>query len=154
MVRGDCLAPRDLDLAQACLKVRRSLYQGEPQPPKTRHSRRSIPLSADLLDKLATKVAVLDPDDLIFSASNGAPLRAENVRRRQLKPAGERIGAPWIGFHTFRHTAASLLFGRGANVVRVQRFLGHHSPAFTLDTYIHLLDDDLGPGLDLGPEVG
>lgn len=145
---------RDLDLAQGCLKVRRSLYQGEPQPPKTRHSRRSIPLSADLLDRLAAKVAVLDPDDLIFSASNGAPLRAENVRRRQLKPAGERIGVPWIGFHTFRHTAASLLFGRGANVVRVQRFLGHHSPAFTLDTYIHLLDDDLGPGLDLGREVG
>jgi integrase len=140
---------RDLDLAEGCLKVRRSLYEGEPQPPKTRHSRRSIPLADELIARLERATLTLSADDLIFSAANGAPLRAENVRRRQLKPTGKEIGAPWIGFHTFRHTAASLLFAGGANVVRVQRFLGHHSPAFTLDTYIHLLDHDLGPGLDL-----
>ena len=32
--------------------------------------------------------------------------------------------------------------------------MGHHSAAFTLDTYGHLLQDDLGPHLDLGLEVG
>lgn len=140
---------RDLDLDEGCLNVRRSLYEGKPQPPKTHRSRRSIPLSPALLHRLDTATSNLDPEELIFSASNGAPLRAENVRRRQLKPAGEKTGVAWIGFHTFRHTAASLLFAGGANVVRVQRFLGHHSPAFTLDTYIHLLDEDLGHGLDL-----
>lgn len=145
---------RDLDLGRSCLEVRRSLYEGKPQAPKTRHSRRDIPLSAALLSRLKDATSKLGPDDLIFRATNGAPLRAENVRRRQLKPAGEKVGVPWIGFHTFRHTAASLLFANGANVVRVQRFLGHHSPAFTLDTYIHLLDDDLGPGLDLSRALG
>jgi len=134
---------RDLDEARSCLKVRRSLYEGEPQAPKTRYSRRDIPIGADLLARLVAHTSALGPDDLIFAAGNGAPLRAENVRRRQLKPIAKQIGVPWIGFHTFRHTAASLLFAGGANVVRVQRFLGHHSPAFTLDTYIHLLDDDL-----------
>lgn len=143
---------KHLDVERGCLLVRRSLYEGKPQAPKTRHSRRDIPLPPRLLARLVEAAGDLDPDDLIFSAANGAPLRAENVRRRQLKPTGSKVGAPWIGFHTFRHTAASLLFSRGANVVRVQRFLGHHSPAFTLDTYIHLLDDDLGPGLDLDGE--
>jgi integrase len=119
---------RDLDLNKSCLKVRRSLYEGQPQPPKTRQSRRDIPISADLLARLTERVLKLGSDDLIFTAQNGAPLRAENVRRRNLKPAGELVGVPWIGFHTFRHTAASLLFDGGANVVRVQRFLGHHSP--------------------------
>ncbi len=145
---------RDLDWEDSCLKVRRSLYEGKPQPPKTRQSRRSIPVSSALLSRLSEATSQLAPDDLIFSAKNGEPLRAENVRRRQLKPAGEKVGVPWIGFHTFRHTAASLLFANGANVVRIQRFLGHHSPAFTLDTYIHLLDDDLGPGLDLSAALG
>jgi integrase len=28
------------------------------------------------------------------------------VRRRVLKPAAERAGVPWVGFHTFRHTCA------------------------------------------------
>jgi integrase len=32
-------------------------------------------------------------------------------------------------------------------VVQVQRWLGHHSASFTLDTYVHLLDNDLGEPL-------
>jgi len=31
--------------------------------------------------------------------------------------------------------------------VQVQRWLGHHSPSFTLDTYVHLLDNHLGEPL-------
>jgi hypothetical protein len=75
------------------------------------------------------------------------------MMRRVLRPAAEEAGAPWAGFHAFRHTCASLLFERGANAVKVQRWLGHHSPAFTLSTYIHLLDSSLGDPLDLGVEL-
>ena len=39
------------------------------------------------------------------------------------------------------------------NVLRLQRRMGHHSPAFTLEVYGHLLDGDLGPPLDLKVEV-
>jgi integrase len=53
------------------------------------------------------------------------------------------------GNETFRHTCASLLFARGRNAVRVQRWLGHHPPAFTLSRYVHLLDGDVGEPLDL-----
>lgn len=35
----------------------------------------------------------------------------------------------------------------GRNPVQVQRWLGHHSPSFTLDTYVHLLEADLGEPL-------
>jgi hypothetical protein len=51
------------------------------------------------------------------------------------------------------HTCASLQFDRGANAKQVQRWLGHHKPSFTLDTYIHLLSDDLGEPLDLAAEL-
>jgi len=33
--------------------------------------------------------------------------------------------------------------------VQVQRWLGHHSAAFTLAAYVHLLDGDLGEPLSL-----
>lgn len=56
---------------------------------------------------------------------------------------------PWVGFHTFRHTCASLLFAQGRNAVQVQRWLGHHSAAFTLATYVHLLDGGVGEPLCL-----
>jgi hypothetical protein len=31
--------------------------------------------------------------------------------------------------------------------------MGHRSPAFALETYVHLLDGDLGPALDLRKEL-
>jgi len=46
-----------------------------------------------------------------------------------------------------------MLFERGANAVQVQRWLGHHSAAFTLATYVHLLDGNLGDALDLSLEL-
>jgi integrase len=29
-----------------------------------------------------------------------------------LKPTAEEAGMPWVGFHTFRYTCASLLFAQ------------------------------------------
>ena len=36
-----------------------------------------------------------------------------------------------------------MLFRNGLNAKQVQMWLGHHSPAFTLAVYVHLLTDDL-----------
>lgn len=36
-----------------------------------------------------------------------------------------------------------------SNVVQLSRALGHHSAAFTLDVYAHLLDGEDAPPLDL-----
>jgi hypothetical protein len=41
--------------------------------------------------------------------------------------------------HTLRHTFASLLIEGGESLKYVQEQLGHHSPAFTLAVYGHLL---------------
>src|SRR5205807_7234798 len=93
-----------------------------------------------------------EDDALVFPAMNGEPLRQENLRRRVLEPTAQEAGVPWTGFHTFRHTCATRLFGEGRNAVQVQRWLGHHSPAFTLSVYVHLLDGDLGEPLDSAPK--
>jgi integrase len=47
-----------------------------------------------------------------------------------------------------------MILARQPVVIRVQRWLGHHSPSFTLDTYVHLLDGDLGEPLQpLAPDA-
>jgi integrase len=61
-----------------------------------------------------------------------------------LDPATEAAGVPWVSFHTFRHSCASLLFAAGKSPKQVQVWLGHSDPAFTLRVYVHLLDDGLG----------
>ena len=73
-----------------------------------------------------------------------------NLRYRVMIPAAERAGVPWARFHTLRHTCAALPIDSGANPLRLQRWMRHHSAAFTLDHYGHLIDDSLGPHLNLG----
>jgi len=147
-----------LDGSNPCVRVRRGLVRGRFEPPKTRHGRRDVSLSADLvsaLRELRKQSEFHTDDDLVFPSLTGTtPLNPENVRQRVLAPAFEEAGTPWASFHTLRHTAASLLFARGANAVQVQRFLGHHSAAFTLQTYVHLLAGDEIEPLSLDAELG
>jgi integrase len=45
-----------------------------------------------------------------------------------------------------------MLIAEGRNIVQVSRWLGHHSPSFTLDVYAHLMDDGVGEALAItGP---
>jgi integrase len=83
----------------------------------------------------------------VFQSTVGTRLQKDNVRKRVIRAAAEEAGVSWCGWHTLRHTCASVLFAEGRNAVQVQRWLGHHSPSFTLDTYVHLLDGDLGAPL-------
>ena len=116
-------------------------------PLKSRHARRDLPLDLPLARRLAAHVAGRDERELMFRSTVGTILDPDNVADRVLAPACAAAGVEWAGFHTFRHTVASRLFAEGRNVVQVQRWLGHHSPSFTLDTYVHLLDGDLGEPL-------
>lgn len=120
-------------------------------PLKSRYSRREVPIPAEIAERLAALKT--DPEALVFNVG-GSPLDPDNLYARVLRPAAAEAGVEWAGFHTFRHTVASRLFAEGRNAVQVQRWLGHHSPSFTLDTYVHLLDPDLGAplgGRDQGP---
>ena len=145
----------ELEGSSPHVKVRRGVVRGLLGPPKSRHARREVPLDPALALALRERRRGSEwpgGDDLVFPATNGAYLHVGNTRRRVLKPAAEEACLEWVGFHTFRHTCASLLFAEGRNAVQVQRWLGHHSAAFTLSTYVHLLDGDIGEPLTLSPE--
>jgi integrase len=89
----------------------------------------------------------------LFTTARGSRLNRSNLYGRTLRPAAKATGLGWVGFHSFRHTCASLLFAGGKNAKQVQEWLGHHSPAFTLATYVHLLDGGLGDAEFLDAEV-
>ena len=89
----------------------------------------------------------------MFPGRDGGASDQGSLRRRVLIPAAERARLTGVGFHTLRHTCASMLIESGLSPLRLQRWMGHHSPAFTLETYGHLIDGDLGPALDLRKEL-
>lgn len=79
--------------------------------------------------------------------------RDGDARALRRAPAAERAGLTGVGFHTLRHSCASMLIESGLSPLRLQRWMGHHSPTFTLETYGHLIDGDLGPALDLRKDL-
>jgi integrase len=143
---GEAVALRwsDVDFNRRRVSVERRFYRGTFDRPKSKYGRRQVPLSEGMARDLETCwMRVDDVEELVFPSSVGTVLDSSRVMSRVLKPAGRRAGVPWIGFHTFRHTCATTLFRRGLNAKQVQVWLGHHSPAFTLATYVHFLADDL-----------
>jgi integrase len=140
-----------IDAEQPEVCVRRAIVRDRIVPPKSKYGRREVRLSAPLATKLRAHLAA-QPDQestaLAFPNEAGGPLDPGNLRRRVLKPLVEEAGALWAGFHTFRHTFASLHLSQGTNLLQLSRALGHHSPAFTLTRYTHLLPGDEALALD------
>ena len=135
----------DVDFKAQRLHVRRRLYHGVDAP-KSRYGRRDIPLAPRMLDALQQQRRssnYAEDGDPVFATRAGTPLDYACVYNRVFKPAARRAGLPWAAFHTLRHTCATMLFRSGLNAKQVQMWLGHHSPAFTLAVYVHLLTDDL-----------
>jgi len=129
------------------LHVRRQFYRGKLKQLKTHNGRRKLPLSAELARKLwaARPASGKGP---LFSTRTGTRLQYRNVVR-VLDKATEETALDWVTCHSLRHTCASMLFESGRNIRQVAGWLGHADPAFTLRTYVHLLDAGLGGPLNV-----
>lgn len=152
--QGEVLGLRwqDIDFAAGTLSVRQSLKslpgKVEMGAPKSRNSRRTIPLptaAADVLrrqrdrqtfDRHAAGGAWED-GDLVFANATGGPLSAWAVRMA-LKRALEDAGLPPVTFHALRHGCASLLLSSSVPLAMVSRILGHSTVALTADVYGHI----------------
>lgn len=108
--------------------------------PKSRKSRRAVPIPPHLRDRIAALCEGLGPDDHVFAAPGGAAWDDRNWANRVFDPAvaaaGIRRGTP----HDMRHTAASWLVQAGVDLYKVQALLGHEDFA-TTQKYAHLQPD-------------
>lgn len=149
MRRGELQALRweDIHLEEGILNVRRTVvyvpregyYENEP---KTRGSRRIIPLTPEMIQILHRAFAQSEEKTgLVFRGRGGGHFSSKGIGY-----AWDRIleGAelPKIRFHDLRHTAATLLLRAGASLKSVQKILGHANIATTMK-YIHLLPEML-----------
>ncbi len=140
---GEILALRwkRIDLLGATLEVAETYSSGEFGPPKTKSSRRVIPISSALRRVLEDQRAGTNPEDLVFQTPKGTPLSDKNLYNRELAPACDQIGQPRISWHSFRHTHATLLHANGEFLKTAQALLGHSDLETTLNVYTHTLSD-------------
>jgi integrase len=139
----------DLEVADKRLKIVRSIVDQEVGATKTNGSKRPLPISDDVLASLhrwREKTDYGKPADWIFASPQLAgekPYWPNALMARHVLPAADRAGiTKRIGWHTFRHTFATLLQASGAGVRVSQELLRHNSPILTLGTYTQAVTED------------
>jgi integrase len=75
------------------------------------------------------------PEELVFHTSNGTPFNDSNLVHRELKPAGRKLGMPWLNWHTLRRTHATYFQVAGGSLRDAQAQLGHSKMSTTLEIY-------------------
>ena len=161
---GELLALKweDIDFSTAQLHVRRTInrlakyeaHDGENKTeivfgtPKTKNSRRTIPLTRTMADELARwkqqqaqdKIRAGDKytdDGFIVTNEFGHYFEQKTFKDyydRLLKDAD--IGH--FTFHALRHSCASLLLKEGVPMKQIQEWLGHSDISTTANIYAHL----------------
>lgn len=147
---------KDVDFEKGTAIIRRALITHRKgggwhfAEPKTKQSRRTMPLPVSTIQELRThrrrqleaklKLGTAWNDfDLVFASEIGTPLNPPNVTRafkKALKDAGIRTS---IRLYDLRHTTATLLLQAGVNPKVVSERLGHSTIVLTLDVYSHVL---------------
>jgi integrase len=143
--------------------VERRIYKDGFAPPKSKNAKRSVPLSAEMVERLRRhlkKNGKFDEPVFQSKAGNRLPyyaagrwfreaLKNATVKRVVDSSVVREEPLAWVTLHTLRHTCASLLLrrvengGAGLNAREAQHWLGHHAVAFTMDTYATFFEDDL-----------
>jgi integrase len=155
---GEVLALRWEDFDGKAIRIQRALVRDRSgggwsfRPPKTKTSRRTVPLPTSAIASLKThrraqveeKLAATEYTDheLIFSDASGEPLSWDRIVRRHFDDILTQADVPKIRPYDLRHTCASLLLAAGVNPKIVSERLGHSTITLTLDTYSAVL-----PGL-------
>lgn len=170
---GETLGLRlcDIDFDARSLSVRRTVGRvsipgegcapfavGEP---KTRLSRRTLPLTDRLIDELREFIhrrdaliksreqswrrrADFDPrwidEGALFITTRGGLMDAPNLRRT-LAAIEQAEELPHVGLHGLRHTFATRWVENGLDIKSLSELLGHSDAALTLNIYTHSLPE-------------
>lgn len=154
--RGELLGLRwqDINFEKMTLSVYQSLIRTRQKglilsEPKTEKSKRTIPLTEEVIEALRQhKIkhsknkliagSAYSNSGLVFCNELGGPIDPRNFTlqfERLLKSAE----LPRIRFHDMRHSHATMLLQKNVQPKIVQERLGHSTISLTMDTYSHIM---------------
>ena len=135
----------DFDLKLGTLKISRTVCRiscgnGHTkvviQTPKTRTSRREIPIPKQLLTTLK-KLHENASDSTWFLSGNGEKPVEPRCYRKSIKAYLKQASVRQVHPHALRHTFATTCLQAGCDVKTLSELLGHANANITLQRYVH-----------------
>ncbi|SFA56900.1 Site-specific recombinase XerD [Parageobacillus thermantarcticus] len=125
-------------------------YTNDFADTKTYSSKRTIKIDVDTCKMLkelkkaqneaAIKTGLRNEKNLVF-VNTKMELVSNNAVNKTLKMLCRKLGLKEVTMHSLRHTHASMLLYRKANIKYISKRLGHKDIGITLQTYSHILDE-------------
>ena len=153
----------DIDKKKRVIHIRRTLKYEEGEgyyedTPKTKSSRRDIPLTRDvekLLDaqKYYWGEKIVNIRRYVFCTEEGKPLSRDRVQYeidriiKQINQSGNEFER--ITPHVFRHTFATRAIESGMKPQTLKAIMGHSSLSMTMDLYSHVMPDTKATEMEL-----
>lgn len=145
----------DIDLEKGVINVNRNrmyskvkgVYEKEP---KTKTSKRSVPIPTALIDDLKEYKKWFEIADINFSRKLDKYYIASNIYREPISPPSlrqwlekfeDKHGFKRISNHGLRHTYCSILLAKGVPIQTVSKYMGHSDSTVTLQVYSHFIPD-------------
>jgi integrase len=114
----------DVDRGAGVVQIRRAYANGRVKHPKTRLSRRAVPLQAIALEAL-DELRPHGESPLLFPNTRGGYLDFRNFSRRHWKPVQKAVGIePLRDLYDLRHTYATFALRAGVPVFALSRSWG------------------------------
>ena len=154
--RSEARAVEKKDIVDGCVSINKSMhqYKNEFKSLKTNASRRRIQLNQHVLDMIAPLLErdgpLLFGDYEDLSSTSIQRYFSNGIKKcnQVLEGSGEKP-IPKIRLHDMRHSHATFLINKGANIVAVSKRLGHSDINMTLKVYTHLLKENENQILEL-----
>ena len=132
----------DVDFDAREIRLSRAIVHQVIGEMKTEASHKPVSMEPELAGLLAdwkSQTSYSGPDDWVFASPDSGGLKPywpDSLLTRHIRPAVERAGIKkLVGWHTFRHTLATVLKSNGEDVKTTQEILRHANSRITLDIY-------------------
>ncbi len=144
------LRPEDLGFQSRFACIQRNFTAGRLVDTPKGGKSRNVDLAQDLVEVLKDHLVLQEAEtsltghsrpDLVFTSPEGNIIRSNNFRDRVWRPLLKQLGIPYRNVHAIRHTFATRMIMAGANIVYVQKQLGHSTIQLTVDTYTHWIEE-------------
>ena len=135
----------DIDFSTGLMSINKTAYRikqnGVPQivvdQPKTKNSKRIIPLPKQLIEILK-KIKKNSKSIYVLSTRSGGMV-GTRAYQKTFERILKKLEIPYKNFHSLRHTFATRAIEMGMDVKTLSEILGHKNPVVTLTRYTHSL---------------